>query len=406
MSEKSITEKTALITIVGSMLLSTMIIIPYGTLKVIISQLFSIGALLSLMVLLAKKRKFEAFRLLSAFILVVYSIWIFIPFRPHDSFSFAFIIPFTAMLILLFNDNFASELISIMRKIVGIICIPTILLFFLLLFGIEVPWVEVPVNFKDYGNYKFYYIGSTILSTQVVPLPWGGEAARMSGLFQEPGHLGIICGILLSVNRFKIVDKYDKFLLLGGALSFSITFYIIIVFGVIIFNLVYFSKHIKTIAKIFFLAIIVGIVVNVILPEYIAYRLYLRHFEILSEGGGIFERAIDNPDQGFGLLDYLVGKGRYYFESINGAVSDYRRLAYRYGYIGLIILMAYYFTNGLWYKQRAALCFIFFAILFIGLHRVFMIEQLWFLVFAIAMADYSEIDAKKIKANFILKKIV
>ena len=79
-----------------------------------------------------------------------------------------------------------------------------------------------------YASYPFAIVLDYMLEDQ---------AYRLMGPFDEPGVVGTICAFLLAANRFKINSKVDILILFYGILSFSLAFYFLVLFFLLVVSM-------------------------------------------------------------------------------------------------------------------------------------------------------------------------
>lgn len=127
----------------------------------------------------------------------------------------------------------------IIISLMGIICY---LNYYLKLF---IPYKIVPyydlTNLtvsKNYIDYKIIF-----LYRESIP-GYSSDFIRLCGICNEPGFFGVACALFLCSNNLNLKKKTDIVLLLGGILTFSLAFIIIIVLFFFLKNL----KNIKTIS--------------------------------------------------------------------------------------------------------------------------------------------------------------
>lgn len=59
---------------------------------------------------------------------------------------------------------------------------------------------------------------------------------RFNGIFDEPGVIGTICGLMLICEKMKFNNIYNRILLIGGILSLSFYFFIALFYGMFLFS--------------------------------------------------------------------------------------------------------------------------------------------------------------------------
>lgn len=118
------------------------------------------------------------------------------------------------------------------RKIFLIFVGLSIVNYLLVLIGFDSSVIVIePLNkLKDYK-----YIMHPFLVT-----PTGFEFSRFHSIYDEPGFIGTLCGLMLVAERMNLQKRSNLILLFAGLLSLSFYFYVSIIFGVI-----FFSKKLK-----------------------------------------------------------------------------------------------------------------------------------------------------------------
>lgn len=66
--------------------------------------------------------------------------------------------------------------------------------------------------------------------------PFGETAGRFYGIWDEPGFIGTICGLLLIAERMNLKKTGNWVILIGGLLSLSFYFYVALIVGLILFS--------------------------------------------------------------------------------------------------------------------------------------------------------------------------
>lgn len=112
---------------------------------------------------------------------------------------------------------------------------------------------------------------------------------RFNGIFDEPGVIGTICGLMLLCERMNFQNKYNRILLVGGLLSLSFYFIITLFFGLFLF-----SERSKNKWKWVFILTVLAIV-SYQIPQ--VYDSIWARFEWNAESGTIV--GDNRHDQGF-----------------------------------------------------------------------------------------------------------
>lgn len=158
--------------------------------------------------------------------------FIFLTLEFFEGYAVNFSIILFLIFVLLRNDD-KIKIFEAFGKIYALLLIPSIFLaveFYL--FGFRQGQIIEPPDSKgEYGLYYYAYSGAVILSNQIAD--FGGSAFfRLSGVFNEPGVIGTISALYMWVYRRKL-NWWTLISILGGVLSFSAFFYLVLVLYVI-----------------------------------------------------------------------------------------------------------------------------------------------------------------------------
>ena len=99
-------------------------------------------------------------------------------------------------------------------------------------------------------NYMLYLAGLTFGGIQIDPLnslktykyimyPFlvtAPETPRFMSIYDEPGFIGTLCGLILIAERMNFQKRGNIIILLAGLLSLSLYFYVALIWGVILFS--------------------------------------------------------------------------------------------------------------------------------------------------------------------------
>lgn len=141
-------------------------------------------------------------------------------YRNAIGYTLKFLLLFPVGILLRFNyDCF----LKIFFAINNIIIVLAIVLFFLSLSGVFLPYIEFS---PDGREHYFFYIGATN-----VILEFGSSIfIRTAGFCDEPGQLGLVLTYLLVVNEFTYKSSFNRILYcIAGLLTFSAAFFITLV---------------------------------------------------------------------------------------------------------------------------------------------------------------------------------
>lgn len=203
--------------------------------------------------------------------------------------NFNFFISLVSFATLPFGDKrFTRIVFDNFLTIYSLVTSISLIVWLLQLFNL-VPIIDVipPLNSLKQHNYNVYPL---LVSTS--------NSFRYYGVFDEPGVVGTISGILLCCQKFNFADKRTIVLLLSGLCSMSMFFYLLCAIYLILYHL-FEKKNIKNVLAIILLIYALLFVIQSIpaLNEIIGHR-----FEWNSETGKL---AGDNRTSDLALF-YLI----------------------------------------------------------------------------------------------------
>lgn len=194
----------------------------------------------------------------------------------------------------------------------------------------------------SYVDYRFAYLTTTLIS------------ARLCGLFNEPGYLGTMVALFLIADNLNLKRIGNIILMIAGIFTFSLAFFIIILFALLVKGL----KSRKT-------AILVGIVIIAVvvsLPALVKMNEGVEHLvERFSFEDGVWKgdnRSDSMVDSAFEQLfktgsDLFWGHGAgytHYIEKVG--TSSYKGIILDYGLGGVIIIWGLLFVSAVSYIKR------------------------------------------------------
>lgn len=256
-------------------------------------------------------------------------------------FSLEWIIFLVFFCFMLSSDELKAKSYYLFYNIFVIALIVPIIVYILVHIGIHVPYTEIKAFEQMKTNQWIYYKIYPLASQWASPYQETYCALRLCGIYNESGVVGTYAALLLCIEKFKLKDNWKNVvLLIGGILSFSLAFYLIV--------FIYFTiKAAKLNTKYLFLIISVVclyfVFMNVSFENEALTRLQAR-FTITSYGLQGNNRTSESYDQLFnsfiaeGGTNLLFGYGHGEIEKvmeerlING--SSYKNLIYNYGIVG------------------------------------------------------------------------
>ena len=153
--------------------------------------------------------------------------------------TFEWLIYIVPMLFLLFSDEDKIIAYDMYIFLFAITLVFPMIYYLLTKIGVNIPYSELASyeEIKVVANnfYKLYPFGAAQFTHRYDP--WLAEL-RMSGIYDEAGRLGTLAGLFLVSERFAIRKNWrNVIILLGGILSFSVAFYVIVVVYFLIENI-------------------------------------------------------------------------------------------------------------------------------------------------------------------------
>ncbi|SCB02246.1 Uncharacterized protein BWINRA5_05717 [Bacillus mycoides] len=117
-------------------------------------------------------------------------------------------------------------------KIIAISLIPAIIIAVFLFVGFDIQWSQLSSTswtkpyYRNYFNLSIYHFFNG--ADQRYFFPWGGSIDRICGMFDEPGVVGTVSGLILASKGFSLRRSYEKIIFIAGTLSFSFAFFMIL----------------------------------------------------------------------------------------------------------------------------------------------------------------------------------
>ncbi|HDR4866269.1 TPA: transcriptional regulator [Bacillus cereus] len=291
-------------------------------------------------------------------------------------------------------------------KIVAISLIPAIAIAILLFVGIDLQWSQLSSTswtkpyYRNYFNLSIYHFFNG--SDQRYFLPWGGSIDRICGMFDEPGVVGTISGLILASKGFSLRRGYEKILFVAGICSFSFAFYVIAFLYILI------KKYKYALLSIGVLLILMNTVPkDTYVYEKILYRLELGNNELEgnNRANAAFEQIYKEFLQDGNLL--LGMKEKEYFYKANAYGSEalsWKTFVVVNGFL-LFVLHTIYFM-GHAFAMRNRYIWIFCIIYFLSIYqRPYDFSLSYWLIFLGGLAAFNKMSiskfnsSKKIRAN-------
>lgn len=226
----------------------------------------------------------------------------------------------------------------------------SLLFFFLYLAGVSLPHSKLyhPTSlFYDYfDNYRFFVI---VRGGTDIPIFF-----RFQSIYTEPGHLGMMCALLLYANEYKFKKFKNLVLLICLILSLSLAAYALLVCGILLYNFFSTRKKIFMILVLIFLSailIVSGMAYYNSNPDSVFSQLILKRLTF-DEDKGIagnnrntdsFKKIYDEFKKD--TFKHWFGSGTTVSTLFpKGGNSSYKNFILEHGIFGLLLLVAFYLS--------------------------------------------------------------
>ncbi len=251
-----------------------------------------------------------------------------------------------------------KKVFDVFLKLLLVLTVPGLIYYFLIMFNVNVPFHivslggRVGVPYRDYQNLAIVTEQSAyypVAIFHVGPL----TVSRLCGMFEEPGMLATILGVLLIADMIVFPEKKRRkyFIIAAGLMTFSFAFMIFL----LSMSLFYMKKHHfkKIVAAIFILALAYIVLAPAELKNMLNILVFNRF--IPTEDASSHGMMVLSGDDRIGFLlmflDYfknetlitqLFGNG----PGSNQIFLSFAPIIYEYGLIGfflVISMLAYFF---------------------------------------------------------------
>ena len=304
-------------------------------------RIVSILLLALLIVYFVRNRVQRKAFLLSGFALMVFLVVYTLNINGNNFINFSIIL---LTLYFLLPRNIQYEVFNKFYNLFVYTLIPGLILYFFIFLGVDLDWsrLEPSHNLKElYGYFYRDYGALIVLNTQIIETPIG-EFFRFSAIYDEPGRVGTVCGLLLVATNVNLGNWRAKILLLSGVISLSLAFYAII----LLFSLV---KRPKIFIMVIGIILLVFLLFsetfqgNLVLDKYFFSRIDMLLYSIDSvdnRSSYCFDEAyskfISSPQ-------LLSGNGFQASNALNCGVSTHKTVVYDFGLIGSFLILTIYF---------------------------------------------------------------
>lgn len=321
-----------------------------------------------------------------SFFIFLFMLHIGTPLLGGSGWEIGKILSFSGLLcILFFEDRLLYKVFELLRKLMKFFCWFSLIIFCIMLVGIELPYYKIPaftlVMQNSYGGEAYYKLfGFVVSSTNTVYDLGGISIARICGPFQEPGHFAIYLGLVMFFE--KLIHKKNSWIFIVTIiLTFSPNSLLFLAF-LFMYDLFYSKTKIKFLGYLFF-GCLLGVFVLMSQEDFreeITYLIVGRNFE---EIGIDVVELLDNRAGKLALYHYenfsktsevWYGKGVRDLEQF-GVLSDYRGMIFKFGLMGLILSILASIRIISFSTRRIDSVFIMIIISMIYLQRSWMFES-------------------------------
>lgn len=353
---------------------------------IILTIAYLIGIICLLLILIHQKTLKREMIIVSMFFILLIA-WQLLPFRLYIDIGYGgkFIVLFLMPFFLFLKNQYKLTFLKQTQSIFAVLGLLSFIIVFLLAIGIELPYYVINYNRGNQNEFFFLYPGTIILvgKMSAFVLPSGGILVRSSGIFAEPGHFGVMCGLLLAANGFSFRTTRNKMILLGGISTFSGGFYSILMVGLLIKPIS--GTHILSKASLrictgIFLFALISIILFVNSPidfqnRFLWHRIdQIENIEDLNKS-----RAAEDFNEFFDKYktsaQSLIGVGA--LDEIDIRASDWRSSVASYGWLVIVFFFLSYFSLfSLSQTNKSIKMPLLFALAIIAFHRVSYMDEL------------------------------
>ena len=233
------------------------------------------------------------------------------------------------------EEDETVNILNIFTKIFAAILLPCVIITILKNLGVQLPYSMIkPTGDGEIYHTYYNYFGCLILYED--SLYW-----RLCGIFNEPGVVGTISGLLLCKERFKLKGKwYNVVLALAGVFSFSTAFFILIIIYFVIEKM-FMRLSIKKIVFSILTIVVVLLADQALCNISVEYKQFAHDKIVRFVTTGQSNRTRADFDLAYSELwesgDVFLGRGE--GSRANYQVLSYKGVIYDYGIVGMFIFI-------------------------------------------------------------------
>lgn len=306
-----------------------------------------------------------------SFILLLY---LFFPIRQYDRIVVAAVWLLVFLTVIMLDTVVLLMAARYFADIVFVIALLALLVIVVKLIGIDLPYYPYETGATGSKSMFYIYPGTAVLQGQEYQV-FGRSLFRVSGIFSEPGHFGMISAIVLFMNPEVLSKKKRIVITCAALLTLSMGFYVLFA-GLCMYRFRFSHKQVVGMIVL----MVVGFIVVSVLPADFLDRFFLNKVssnqDVLdARTSAEFSRFYDHYTR---YRINLFGGGRTITENFEVTSSDYRSFLLKYGLAGIALYVVWFFVMTYGRKQKfVLLSFFFFAVVFV--HRSWLVDYLIFL---------------------------
>ena len=276
------------------------------------------------------------------------------------------------ILIFLISDrDTKKEVFCFFSLIFAISIIPGIIFDFLSIIGVSIPgnFIESTQEIKVVAGQHYKHYFGCVFRENIYYSP---RFKQLCGMLDEPGALGTTAALLLCGEKFELYKKkHLMIVLVGGMLTMSLAFYLIIFIFIISHQIK--DKKIskkKLAIMAFFCALLIMLWNNSIFNEYIVRRLsfvkLVNNNRTSDEFDYIYRSFINDANSNIKLL-FGNGNDNPVFHSVDA--SSYKVIIYNMGVFGFLFIITWFVYWGLKFSKKRSDPIILLVIFIISIYQ-------------------------------------
>lgn len=317
-----------------------------------------------------------------------------LPFREYDRFLFVNIWFLVFGTLLFLKDDVILNIVRCFFDLIFLIAILAIAIVSIKALGFNIPSYEYQTGAVDARKSIYHiYPGTAELIHQDYNI-FGRQLFRLSGIFSEPGHFGVICAMALFFNPALFSKFKRRVILCAGLLTLSMGFYVLFVTFILI-NVKFSVKNITYVL----IGLCILSALYILLPEDFIFRFFGNKIgsneDILNARTSLDFSALYSSH--FLSFNWLFGGGADFLLSNGVTSSDYRAFILKFGVFGIFLYFLWFCSFRFSINSKKALWIGFSFLLIVFAHRSWMVGYLVFLfsVYTIPFS-YNDVKMKKI----------